>query len=96
MTELRQFHQTLTTSHSISQAFDEKLDKLRRAGEATAAQNLLKAAKIYDIERLRAGVWLLDHTLAKLNVQTAVFDGDSETAWLRGLVIEIAKKQLHK
>ena len=76
--------------------FDPAISKLQARGEKAAAKNLIQAKKIYDLKRLRAGVWLLDQAVSKVGVRRVVFNGDSQVTWIKGLVCEMAKRRATK
>jgi hypothetical protein len=91
LAEIRQVNHALDLAPSTAAIFDEKVAELKKNGHNAAAKNLMQAGKIYDIDHLRAGVWLLNQAVAKTATTTVIFNGDGQVAWLKGLVVETAR-----
>ena len=96
---LHDFRETLIKAPSLNQIFDPKIADLQKQEASAAAKNLTHAKGIYDIKRLRAGVWLLDEAVSK---SLAKFDpkpeivfsgGGGEVAWLTRFVAAKAGNQ---
>jgi tetratricopeptide (TPR) repeat protein len=103
--ELHDFRNLVNDAKSLEQLFDNRVAEIQsaRRGDGVitnteaAKKNLGDAKKIYDLDRLKAGLWLLDEMVQRVVKEEdraqkkLVFDGASEVAWLQEFVAKNAK-----
>ena len=93
--EIKAFSESLQNAASIADVFDARLPK--GAPDDAVVANYIRAKGIYDLDRLRAGAWMLSSTLEYVqlkypNVKEVVYDGNGLFAWMKGYLQNAKKK----